>query len=147
MGLFWRGKRQQPGQPIAASTINGPIEQAEWMSRLRGTAPIQIKSGPGGPLIGITNYKSFLAVANGNIPKRSGTAAGVGSVYIVQIQATFSAGGVMASCTLTTSSIALAVLNPSSTAMTSGNGIDSGMYCWVQQDASGFYTVTPLECS
>jgi hypothetical protein len=88
---------------------------------------------------------SRLAVANGNIPARSGTAAGVGSVFIVTQQCTFS-GGAMTGCTLATSSVAIPVYNPWSGTQTSGNGVDSGQYCWIQQDLSGFYCVFPGEC-
>ena len=88
----------------------------------------------------------FLAVANGNIPKRSGSAAGVGSVFSVTSTPTYS-GGSLTSVSLSTDSTAYDVVNGSSTAMTSGNGIDSGMYCWVEQGTDGLLYVTPLECA
>ncbi len=114
-------RRQQAGQPIIARTINAIADTAEWASRLRVSAPLNMKHSPAGPLIGITPYKGLLAVANGNIPPRSGSAAGVGSVFIVTQECTFSAGA-MTGCTLTTSTISLQVYNPSSTTMTSGHG-------------------------
>lgn len=146
MGFFARFRRQVPHQPIAASTINQTLETVEWLSRVRGTAPIQIKATPGGPLIGTVAYKEYLAVANGNIPARSGTSAGVGSVYLVTAQCSFSAG-VMTACVLTTSTIVVPVYNPSASTMTSGYGIDAGQYCVIKQDMAGFYCVSPLECS
>ena len=147
MGIFARFRRQQPYQPITASIINQGVDAAEWATRIRVTSPLQMKSGPGGPLIAMAPVsKGYLCVANGAIPARSGSAYGVGSVKIVQVQATFSAGN-MTACAGTTSSVVVQVYNPSSNTMTSGNGIDSGQYCWAQQDASGFYCVTPLECS
>ena len=147
MGFFSKLRRQKVGAPPSAGIINDGIAAAEYMNRLRVTPPMQLKHMPGGPLIGppVMN-KGYLAVANSNIPARSGSAAGVGSVKIVQVQATFS-GGAMTACTLTTSTIVLPVYYASSNTMTSGNGIDSGMYCWAQQDGSGFYSVAPLECS
>jgi hypothetical protein len=149
LSFLRRLRRQQPGAVIQASTINRIADAAEYANRIRATSPITVKHTPAGPLIGITAYKGFLAVANGAIPAAtSATNFGVGSVYIVQLQATFSAGGAMATCTGTTyAGVSLAVYNPSRTKMSSGNGIDSGQTCWIQQDASGFYLVTPLECS
>jgi len=144
--FFRKLKRQKAGKRVSAGVINDIADVAEWTSRMRVTAPLNIKYTPAGPVIGATPYMAQLAVANGNITARSGSAAGVGSVYLVSVQATFSAGA-MVTCTLTTSSIAVPVFNPSSSTMTSGHGIDSGMYCWVQQDLSGFYCVAPLECS
>jgi len=58
------------------------------------------------------------------------------------LQATFSAGGAMATCTGTTyAGVSLAVYNPSQS-----SAIANGKKCWIQQDASGFYCVAPLEC-
>lgn len=138
--------RQEPGQPIKASTINRPIEAVEHLLRMRATAPASIKHTPAGPLFFAPQSIVRLAIANGNISARSGSAAGVGSVYLVSQQATFS-DGAMTACTLTTSSVAIPVYNASSAKMTSGNGIDSGQYCLAIQDLSGFYCVWPLECS
>lgn len=143
---FRKFRRQEPGQPISAATINRPIEAIENLLRMRATAPATIKHTPSGPLFSAPQAMVRLAVANGNIPARSGNSAGVGSVYVVTQQATFS-GGAMTACTLTTSTQTIPVYNASSAQMTSGNGIDSGQYCLAIQDLSGFYCVWPLECS
>lgn len=95
------------------------------------------------PTAGVVAY---LAIANGNIPARSGSAAGIGTVHIVSTSPTYS-GGALTAVALSTSSIDYKVYNPSSTTMASGNGIDSGQYCWIQQDQNGLWCVTPLECS
>ena len=85
---------------------------------------------------------SFLAVANGSIPPRSGSAAGIGSVYAVKTTPTLDTSGNITAVTLTTGTVPISVFNPSSTTMSSSNGIDSGQYCWVQNSL-----VTPLECA
>jgi hypothetical protein len=144
--FFRKAKRQEPKRKVSASVINDIAAMAEWSTRLRAAAPLSIKQTPAGPVLGMTSYLTQLAVANGNISARSGTAAGVGSVFLVSVQATFSAGA-MVTATLTTSTIPIPVLNPSAATMTSGNGIDSGMYCAIYQDLSSFYFVVPLECS
>src|SRR5208337_5655180 len=83
----------------------------------------------------------FLAVAQGAIPAQSGTTAGVGTVYAVSWTATYDGTGAFTSVMLTTGTIPVSVYNPSSTTMSSGNGIDSGQYCWVQGGL-----VVPIEC-
>ena len=144
--FFKRLRRQVENRPVSTRVINDAVAAAEWASRPRASAPLNVKQTPGGPLFGITPYWGRLAIANGNISARSGTTPGFGSVFIVNVELTFS-GGVITGGTLTTSSIAIQVYYPSSKTMTSGNGIDSGMMCWVQQDQSGFYAVSPFECA
>lgn len=79
----------------------------------------------------------YLAVADANIAARSGTAPGTGTATIQNYDGT----------NLGSTGISVDVLNPSSTTMTSGNGIDSGMYCWIEQDPDGWWWIWPLECS
>jgi hypothetical protein len=83
-----------------------------------------------------------LAVANGSIPARSGSAAGIGSVYTVSGAPAYDSSNNLTGVTLSTGSVGISVYNPSSTTMSSGNGIDSGQYCWVQNGM-----VIPLECA
>jgi len=92
---------------------------------------------------------SFLGVANGAIPAASGTAAGVGQVWAVITQATWGGGppATMTAMAMTTTSQSYWVYNPSTTTMSSGNGIDSGQHVWVQQDMYGNLCVMPLECA
>ena len=138
--------RAAPGQLITASAFNEIMEVAEHSTRLRVAAPLAIKYMPGGALLSVTVQKGFLAVANGSIPARSGSSAGIGSVYAVGTTVAFS-GGTMSSCTLTAGSTPYQVYNPSSTTMSSGQGINSGQYCWTMQDQNGMWMVVPLECA
>ena len=88
----------------------------------------------------------FLCIANGNIPARSGSTAGVGSVYSVTTTPTYS-GGSLTAASLSTDSTAYDVINASSNNMTDSHGIDSGQYCWAEYGTDGLLYVTPLECS
>lgn len=145
--MFFRTlRRQKPRQRPSTTVINGAVEAAEWASRIRAAAPANIKHTPGGPLFGVTIPLGRLAIANGNITARSSSTPGFGSVFLVDVALTYS-GGAITGGTLTTTGVEIQVYNASSTTMTSGNGIDSGQYCWVQQDQGGFYSVAPLECS
>ena len=141
-------KRWKKGDPITAQRLN---EMLDLIMRLDITVPngnfFQLQQSATGTVLSadLTGY-AFLAIANGSIPARSGTACGVGSVYKVLLTPSFTSGN-LTGVTLTTSSIAIDVVNPSATTMSSTNGIDSGQYCWVQMDDSGLYMVTPLECA
>ncbi len=88
----------------------------------------------------------FLAIANGDIPARSGSTLGVGSVFSVSVAPTYTTGTLTAAAA-STDTDTFEVVNPSSSTMTSTNGIDSGQYCWVEQGSDGLYYVSPLECS
>lgn len=87
-----------------------------------------------------------LAIANGNIPARAGADAGIGLVHIVYAAPTYSAGA-LTGVILSTGTPSIQVYNPSSAQMTSGNGIDSGQYCWIREYPTGLWVVWPLECS
>lgn len=145
MNFFKRAKRQQSRQRVAAATINSVADVAEYSARMRATSPVIIKHTPSGPLIGLTPFTARLAIAVADIAARSGTTAGVGTVHLVNPQCAFSAGAITG-CTLTTSTITVSVYNPWSGTQTGGAGIKAGQYCWIQQDASGFYCVFPGEC-
>lgn len=140
--------RWKKGEPITASRLN---EMLDMISRLDPTvsfgSPLKMQQSSTGTVLSLdmTGF-GFLGVANGNIPARSGTAAGVGQVFLVSTTPTYTAGA-LTSLALATETISIEVYNPSSTTMTSTNGIDSGQYCWVQLDNSGMYMVTPLECT
>lgn len=88
----------------------------------------------------------FLAIANGDIAARSGSTLGVGSVYSVSVAPTYTSGTLTAAAA-STDATTYEVVNASSTTMTSTNGIDDGMYCWVEQGSDGLYYVSPLECA
>jgi len=87
----------------------------------------------------LRNTRGSLAVANGAITARSGTTPGTGNVDLYYLDVT--------SNTLTDYGETIAVYYASSKTMTSGNGIDSGMYCWVEWDADQIAWVGPLDCA
>ena len=93
-----------------------------------------------------SSTNGFPCVANGNIPARSGSTFGVGSVKSITTTATYTTGA-LTGATGATDSTAYDVINVSSNTMTSGNGIDSGQYSWAEQGNDGLLYVTPLECS
>lgn len=132
-------RKVKPGDEITAADWNTLLDLVRMSMLLPvGSTGINIKPRTDGTTLeAIRHVDRYLAVANGNITPRSGSTAGTGSVYLVTVAGT----------TLSTSSIALDVINPSSTTMTSGHGIDSGQYCWVEEGPSGVWIVSPLECS
>ena len=82
------------------------------------------------------NVQAQLAITNGGISARSGTTAGTGSVFLVDISV---ASGV---CTLTTTTVQYTVYNFSGSA----GGIADSKYCWIEQDVTGNWFVTSAEC-
>ena len=138
--MLWNMPRWKKGDVIKASDLNRLVEAIE-----RGTITVSQDSGlemqqarGGTSLRVVFPVNRYVGVANGNITKRSGATPGSGSVTLYRYTV---ANG------LTSLSLDIAVLNASSNAMTSGNGIDSGQYCWVEQDGDGWWWVSPLECS
>ena len=121
------------------------LENLNHMTGSRGifATPFGVQSQPAEVVL------SFLAVANGNIPPASGTDAGIGKVWGVITQAAWGGGPptTLTAMAMTTTSQSFWVYNPSTTTMSSGNGIDSGQKCWVQQDMYGNLCVFPLECA
>lgn len=128
------------GDPISARAWNAMVDWLRRNTVRTGQSTfIEVNETPDGLILKARDRPNrFLAVANGNITARSGSTAGSGSVYLVNVNA---------SSALSTSSISYTVYNPSSNTMTSGNGIDSGMYCWIEEYPSGQWCVAPLECS
>jgi hypothetical protein len=141
-------KKWKPGDTITAERLN---EMLDLIIRqdlsVSEQSHLSLQQSATGTLLDIQiPAKGMLAIANGAIPARSGSAAGIGSVYLVHVVPTYS-GDALSSVALTTGNIAYYGYNPSSTTMTSTSGIDSGQYCWVQYDQNGLLCITPLECT
>lgn len=141
-------KKVKPGEPITARAWNDLVDLV-----IRGDINVGQSSGldfienaDGTALRVRKPADTYLAVANGNIPARSDSAAGVGQAYLVYVTPTYS-GGTLTAVALTTSTVSFKVYNPSSAKMTSGNGIDSGQYCMIREYPTGLWLVWPLECS
>ena len=141
-------KRWKKGDPITANRLNDMLDSILRLdiSVPQGN-PLRLQQSTTGTALSLdmTGY-GFLAIANGTITNRSGTSCGVGSVFKVSTTPIFTSGQI-SGVTLESGTIPIQVYNPSSAKMTSGNGIDSGQYCWVQMDDSGMYIVQALDCS
>jgi hypothetical protein len=132
--------RWRKGQVIKADDLNRLAEAIERVHIERGQCSgLEIDETPGGTSLRVKRMTDgYIGVASGNITARSGSTPGAGSVTLQEYDATnelYSLG------------VSIPVLNASSSTMTSGNGINSGQYCWCQQDVNGFYWVSPLECA
>ena len=141
-------KKAKPGDVLTARMWNDLIDLITRCDLNAGQGSgIELLETTSGKIIKAKDRPNrYLAIANGNIPARSGSAAGIGSVTLVFATPTYTSGALTA-VSLETSSINFDVYNSSSNTMTSGNGIDSGMYCWIEEYPSGLFSVAPLECS
>lgn len=130
------------GDRLEPYHLNQVYRELKRWRKLRGSARVILRGVADGESIPEIDIAfpplGFVGVANGNITKRSGTTPGTGTVTIKQYD-----GSVLVDAQVSD----LTVYNASSTGMTSGNGIDSGQYVWVQRDAFGTLWVSPLECS
>ena len=89
--------------------------------------------------IAFQNNQATLAyTTSGGITARSGTTAGFGSVFLVDV----SVASDGTTCTLTTTAVTYTVFNLSATT----GGIAGGKYCWIEQDVTGNWFVTAAEC-
>jgi hypothetical protein len=142
-------KKVKPGEPITAAAWNELVDLIQRAQIILGPdSGLDGMPGPRGFAIKARkdNNGGFLAVADGNITARSGTTLGKGKAKLVAVNVTIS-GSVITAYTASVTSFSYSVYYGSSHTMTSGNGIDSGMYCWVQPDQSGLLAVAPLDCS
>jgi hypothetical protein len=129
----------QPGDPIRAEQFMMLVDAVRELMSVRGGDGVNVRRAGGRiHLSAIPRVDSYLAVATSNFAARSSTTPGTGTVDLYWFD-----GSALAA---TGESLA-DVVNVSTTTMTSGNSIDSGMYCWVVQDAFGTWFISPLECS
>lgn len=132
-------KKVRPGDPITAVQWNALVDFVVRNGINAGQSTgLDIQQTPQGTAIRVKGRGDrYLAQASANIPAASGAAPGAGTVYLVLYDGT----------NMNASSYTIDVLNPSATTMTSGQGIDSGQKCWIEQDTSGYWWVCPLECA
>ncbi len=127
------------GDPLSHETVNQIIRRLEPVAP-RGGAGLDVRMGRHGQVqLGLREPVRFVGVASGAITARSGSTWGTGTVTRYQFDPV--------SGTDSTTGVNYSVVNPSATTMSSGNGINSGQYCWVQEDDDGNLVVTPLECA
>lgn len=130
--------RAKPGDEIQAAHFNALRGAIIRNSILAGdSSGVELVQTEAGTTISVSLPLRFVGVANGNISPRSGSAWGTGTVTRYWWDGTSDH----------TAYQDFTVVNPSSSTMTSGHGIDSGQYCWVEEDSDGNLVVTPLECS
>lgn len=137
--MLWNMPRWKAGDVIKAADLNRLVEAIE-----RGTLTVsqdsglEMQQGRGGTSLRVVfPVNRFVGVASGNISTRSSGTPGSGSVTLYRYDTTNG---------LTSLAINVSVLNASSTSMSSGNGIDSGKYCWIEQDGDGWWWVSPFDC-
>lgn len=129
----------QRGDPLKAEQLQAIRDELlRPTAVIRGGAGLSVRQGARGQTQVTGDRRgAWMGKANGNIPAASGDTPGSGSVTRWQFN-----GTAMASFSANYS-----VLNWSTTTMTSGNGINSGQRCWVEEDEDGQLWVTPLECA
>lgn len=129
----------KPGDPLSHGVVNEIIRRLAPVAP-RCAAGLDVRMGRHGQ-VQVATYEParFVGVANGAITPRSGSTWGKGTVTRYQFNAQTG--------TDSSTGANYAVVNPSATTMSSGNGINSGQYCWVQEDDDGNLVVTPLECA
>ena len=125
--------------------LHSLLERLSLFSTPRGT-----QYGPfGTTTTPVPSKMVFIGVANGPITARVGDTMGIGQVNVVQPNATW-AGGPPPTLTqvigATLVSATYWVAYASSNTLASGNGIDSGTYCAVEQDMFGQLWVAPMDC-
>lgn len=129
----------KPGDPIRAEQFMMLVNAVKALLGMRGGDGMSLSRAGGRILLSATPpVNAYLAVATSAFAARSGTTPGTGTVDLYWYDGT--------NITATGNSLAN-VVNVSTTTMTSGNSIDSGMYCWVVRDAFGTWYVSPLECT
>jgi hypothetical protein len=127
----------RPGDILRAETIGDLYRRTEPPAvRVSGGGLSARASGAVLDVVAAAPLR-FVGVAAAAIPARSGSTWGTGTVTRYAFDGTndYSTGQ------------DFPVVNPSSSKMTSGNGIDAGQYCWVEEDSDGDLVVAPLECS
>lgn len=128
----------KPGDPIRADQFMALVAAVQELRDIRGGNGIDVRRVGGRISISaIPESTGYLGVATSNFAARSGTTPGTGTVDLYWYDGTV----------LAATGKSVNAVNVSSTTMTSGNSIDSGMYCWVAKDAYGTWYVSPLECS
>ena len=136
-------KKWKKGDPITAARLNEMLDLIirHDLSVSDGSF-LSLQQSSTGTLLDVDiPATGMLAIANGSITSRSGSAAGTGSVFLVTAKPTYTTNtDTLASVALTTGNIPYYCYNPSITS------ISTGKYCWVQYDQNGLLCVGPLEC-
>lgn len=139
MALFDFGKRLKPGDELTAELVNKIIDAINSLANVSGGAGVVVRRSKGGLQITGQRQAGFYAgVANGDITARSGTTPGTGQVDLIWVDPS--------GPTLTPIGVTVDVYYLEDETLSSGNGIDDGMYVYVEQDAFDAWHVSPAEC-
>jgi hypothetical protein len=144
MAYFKNHWKARENKEISASGLADMARTCDWVTKLRVSAPLTLSNIAGGPLIGLaTSGSAQIAVTNGTISAcvaNSGSCtgsgkwvAGTGTVNPVSYNGT---------CLVTNTSASISVLNFSTTT----GGISTGTLVWIQQDPSGNWVITAVDC-
>ncbi len=126
------------GDVLKADDLNVIVDAIASSGLIRGGPGLSVRRSSGGTQItSVAGAYRAIGVASGNIAARSGTTPGSGTVTVKWYDGS----------ALADAGDSVSVLYGSSKTMTSGHGIDSGQYVWVEEDIYGQLWVSPLECS
>lgn len=126
------------GDVLTAETVNALVEATGI--DVRAGAGIQARrTRRGVQMTAIAPNRAYLAKATSAFAVRSGTTPGSGTLDLYWIDT--------AGPTIATLGISVTAYTVTSKAQTSGNAIDSGQYCWAEQDPFGVWNTMPLECT
>jgi hypothetical protein len=129
----------KPGDPIKAEQFMMLVQAVRELMDVRGGDGVNVRQVGGRVhMSAIPEVNRYLGKATTDFAAISGTAPGTGSVDLYWYDGT--------NLVATGDSLANVVCASTST-MTSGNSIDSGMWCWVERDAFETWYASPMDCS
>lgn len=130
----------KPGDPLLARDLQLIVDLLRSsLGIVTGGGGVRVvRDARGNTQISAAGLMRFVGKASGAIPAASGAAWGAGVVTRYQVDASHDESSL---------SVDYDVLNPSATTMSSGNGIDDGQRCLVEELSDGTLIVSPLECS
>jgi hypothetical protein len=129
----------KPGDPVKAEDIMKLVAAVNALLSPRGGDGIDVRQVGGRiHMSAIPTVDKYLCKATSDFAAISGTTPGTGSADLYWYDGTDLAATGESMSNLVSASI---------TTMTSGNSIDSGMWCFVFQDAFGTWYIAPNDCS
>jgi hypothetical protein len=127
------------GDPIRADQFMMLVKAVRELMDVRGGDGVNARRSGGRLQLSVTpEVDRYLAKATSNFAPMAGTARVTGTADLYWDDGT--------NITATGESLT-DVVCVSTTTMTSGNSIDSGMWCWVAMDGFGTWFISPLDCS
>jgi hypothetical protein len=137
--MWFAPKKLRPGDELTSGWLNHLLALARRALVQPGAnSGLSVNQNDNGTWLRLSqpNVQAQLAYTSSTITARSGTTAGTGTVYLVDVSV------VSGTCTLSTTAVQITVYSFSGTT----GGIASGKYCWIEQDVTGNYFLTSSEC-